>query len=203
MPNVSIEELAALAALVLLTILVVALYLVVSLIRGLERQNTALLQRLSTLGTTTQSAHAAHDHSHIEDVKSLPPALQFGQRVEFADLPAGQWVVVLGLSGDCHNCLQVKETLPNVVDRLTSYALVAIVDRQPVAGEFPDAVRVVVRPDLIENAPFVLMADDEAVIQGAAHIHDVAELLEFVSEGHAVGFGPGLQEPVEVPVASI
>lgn len=196
MPNVSIDELAVLAALVLLSILVVALYLMVSLIRGLERQNTALLQRLSSLGTTTQPAHTAHDHSHIEDVKSLPPELQFGQRVEFADLPAGRWVLGLGLSSDCYNCLQVKEALPNVVDRLTAYALVAIVDRAPAAGEFPNAVRVVVRPDLIENAPFALMADDEAVIQGAAHIHDIAELLEFVSEGHTVGFGPGLQEPV-------
>lgn len=170
-------------------------------LRALELRVAGLVNASLTSGGAAREA----EHTHVEDPTELHPRFQVGQHLALAGLQTGdsenRWTVVVGVSKSCDTCQRVLADLPEILPYLQELDVV-IATSDPILTQ-PDVPMLVVTPSELAGTPFTLMVDIDGTIQGAAQVNNGAEVLEFVSEGQGMGFGPGLT-PVDgvLPVAA-
>lgn len=167
-------------------------------IRVIAIENTLNMRsRGSQLGSAHTHPDAADLHSAFDVGLTFPEVV--------GKLPGEGWALCLGLSRGCDACASIAVELPAHLDRLANVHVV-VLESGP-SWEFVDdnIAMMGVGPEFLKDSPFAMLVDPMHTIQGAAKLHGISDVLEFVSEGQGMGFGPGLSSAgaMELPVVGV
>ena len=168
-----------------------------------------LAREFQTLRSTVTTVIRAADAEHQQlmhagdgdgDGEGEPSAaLAPGAQVQVGPDGAGQWSLWVLVSSDCGTCHDVVTALDSVAAQLPQFRLSALfVDAVPDRLALGPAVSVGAAPVWARDAevPSAYMIGPDGVVAGAGRISSASELLTFVREGSAHGFGPAALQPV-------
>lgn len=165
----------------------------------IERNHTQLLTTFR--GSRGETATHSHSDSDEPDIAEM---LQAGASVPaLLDSSADddRWSLIVGLRPGCRTCKEIADALPRYVSLFADFRTV-IFSSHVVSG-FPSEVLQVRPADdaLLQGSPFALLVAPDGTIEGNAHLGSALDLADFVSEGSAHGFGPGVTTQVSTDVA--